>query len=255
MKALITAVGICALLLAPAAATAVVQTFTWVGTNDSAWEGSGNWTQAPGSGSFPGGLAGFPPAERTTDIVVIDHDAANQPQFTSSSGDGTNDNREIASLTLDAETDDDTVTLDLTGDELIVDGSATIVGAVDAANTATLTVNGGTLTFSTADLYLYGGNPNSTRGQAKFSLESTGSLSAPVDLVMWGDSRFETRQTLSISTTDLMVEPDTVDNYKTEAVVQVVTSGHVLTVDSIKVGGASYSAQLEMDGSGAMETQ
>jgi len=252
MKAFIATIGICALLLAPVAATATVQTFTWTGTVNGNWHISGNWTQTPGSGSFPGGPSGWPPVERTTDVVAIDHDAANQPQFTSSSGDGTNNDREIALLTLDAETDDDTVTFDITGDELIVSGDTTLVAAIDAANNATMTINGSGATFEPqGDILLYGGDPNGTRGQAKFSLESTGSLSAPVDLVMQGDSRFETRQTHSISTTDLKIEPDTVDNYMTEAVVQVVTSGHNFTVDDITIGGLDeYASRLEKTGSG-----
>jgi len=246
MKAFIATIGICALLLAPVAATAV-ETFTWTGTDGTEWAVLGNWSQSPGSGWFPG--SGRP--ERTTDIVVIDHDAANQPRFTSISGDGTNNDREIASLTLDAETDDDTVTFDITGDELIVSGDTTLVAAVNAANNATMTINNSGATFEPqGDILLYGGNPTGTRGQAKFSLESTGSLLAPVDLVMQGDSRFETRQTHSISTTDLKIEPDTVDNYKTEAVVQVVTSGHNFTVDGITIGGNEYASRLEKTGSG-----
>jgi hypothetical protein len=116
---------------------------------------------------------------------------------------------------------------------------------------AILEINGGELDPQ-HDMFLCGGNPDATHGQAKLVLESAGTLRAPTNLVMQGDSRFEAHQAHGLSVTDLHIEPDTINDYRTEAVVQVVTSGDNVTVGDITIGGDAYASRLEKTGSGEL---
>ena len=144
-----------------------------------------------------------------------------------------------------------TMTVDTNGD-------TDVIAHDDAVANATLTVNGANASLDPGDLYLYGGNPVGG-GQAKFSLESSGSLINVDTFVFRGDSRFETRQVLTHSVV-LTVEPEPEtsggadDGWRTDAVINVVDANESLTVGSVVVGGATYASKLTFTGSGSLAT-
>jgi len=244
MKPLITALGVCALLLLPAATYAQVESFTWTGNNGtSTWAEAGNW-----SGVVP---PEYPGQDDTDDAATVDTDGANDvlPEYSS----GT---RTIGTLTIDSDTNAETVSCDITGGSLTVGTSTTIIGDITHALTdyhASLTVSGGT--FDPAGFYLYGGDPGATyHGQARFKLDENGTLTTPDNITVQGDSKFETEQSVTLSGVTLTVQPDNTDDYKTEAVVRVVDAGETMSVGTLTIGGANYSSKLTFTGSGSFAT-
>jgi hypothetical protein len=157
MKSFITALGICALLIATGGVYAVGYDWCGGGSLDGNWKDSANWTQAD-----------YPGKNQAGDTATIADDTK-MPAYLSSSL-----SYSIASLELDAATPDASVSFTHSGGTLTVSSTTTVTGGDASSYTATITLSGGT--FDPADLYLYGGDAD-TR-QSVFHMDS-GTLTKP----------------------------------------------------------------------------
>lgn len=146
-------------------AVQATETFIWTGATDSDWEDFNNWTQSPGSNSFPGGGAG----PRTDDVAYINA-GVTQPEFDAASG-----TRTVETITIDADTNSTTVSLTVSGGSLTTNGLVLVKGEQTGTDTATITVSGGT--FAPAAMCFWGrydpNNPNDGHAIGSFSANMT----------------------------------------------------------------------------------
>lgn len=147
MKRFVTAIGICALFLAPQVVSA--QSHKWADSTtpfDDAWDNAFNWNDS--TGDWP---------DNAADTVLIAKADSNPVDYPGAASQTVT----ISTLDINAATNNATVQLDVNSDTLTISGNATLTGNTSADNTATIKLAGGTLDF--ADLFMYGGNSSSRR--------------------------------------------------------------------------------------------
>ncbi|MCP4246320.1 MAG: hypothetical protein GY778_04655 [bacterium] len=226
MRPLITALGICALLLAPAGAYAA-GSFTWTGSASTAWANQANWT---------GGEAlEYPGFDDTDDTATIDADPDSRQPIVST---GT---PEIASLTIDSNTNAVAVNLDITGGTLTVNTSTTVDADADAANNATLKLAGGTFDPQTA-FVLDGGQPDAANnGVALFDFDS-GTLTNPDAMTFRGEATIDAEASFTVDGA-LTIEATT-NAFETLATIDMGSSTLTAASAALSAGAtAGYEAK------------
>lgn len=213
-----------------AAAVEAQTNYTWTGASSRAWQTNTNWS--------PTGV----PGDNAADTAMIDADPNGaQPRYGAPAG-----TRTIASLTLDSLSNAVPVSLEIIGDDtLTVSGTTRILADSDAANSATILLNGASMTFDPGTLELFGGDAGQTNfGEALFDFDA-GTLTNPDSITMRGFSTIDAEASFTVDG-DLTVDAD---SFATDAVVDMAAST-TMTVDRIVIGDASHDVALEFQGAG-----
>jgi hypothetical protein len=234
MKALITAIGVGAILVVPMAAIATPVDFIWDGDNSRSWVVDANWTAGS---SWPGN-------SQADDTATISNANNANPLFLNASL-----NNSVASLTVDADTATGDLEFELrTNSSMTVTDSITLWGDDDADHSATLQFIGGTLAFDSASLNLFGGDTADRK--AIFDYDG-GTISDNIDaMTMRGHSEVASTQDITVGG-DLVVDADA---YATEAVINMADSDDDFTANSVIVGHDTYGCKLTFSGSGSLTT-
>jgi hypothetical protein len=217
------AIGLSLLLLAPAGVDAA--SFTWDGNLSSSWTAEtfmpvyrNNW--APD---------GYPGKVGSTDTALIDV-ATNNPVVLSS-----NLSNSIATLDLDAATNDAVVSLDIQAN-LTVTTSTTVTGGDADTDTATITLT--SATFDPGALVLRGEDPAQTR-QAFFDLDG-GTLTAPDSLTLQGEANIDAEIDFNMSTNAVTADVNVNDDFDTLATIDM--GSNTFTAGSMTISADTMAA-------------
>ncbi len=230
MKRFLTTIAACVALCLPSAAFAAA--INWDGDTNSSWLTGSNWDDP--SGFYPG-QAG---AGDSATIAV----ATNNPVTLSSSP-----SNSIASLTINAATNDAVVQLTHSRGTLTTTSVVQLIGGDAGSNTSTYRLNGGTATLSGASVNIDGGDSSSRKAILDYD-SGTFTHGSSDPMRMRGYADIDAEESLTVG--DLTVDTDGRDTVGVIDMADLKThTADTLTI-TVPNAATSYNSTLTLQGPG-----